>query len=104
MFDGNSRIRSSGSGGKRYLYPEREVHDDHKMKRRNGEIRDRTKVMRGLKIEKTPIRNGYQIFHSYLRPHGGLQGRTPAEAFGIQIPGDNEWITLISNASLATGS
>ena len=28
-----------------------------------------------------------------------LDGKTPAEACGIEIQGDNKWITLIQNAS-----
>lgn len=37
---------------------------------------------------------------NYLRPHMGLNGMTPAEKCGIDIQGDNKWITLIQNASL----
>ena len=29
----------------------------------------------------------------------GLDGQTPAEKCGIEIKGDNKWITLIQNAS-----
>ena len=29
----------------------------------------------------------------------GLDGKTPAEACGIQIEGNNKWLTLIQNAS-----
>jgi hypothetical protein len=39
------------------------------MERLNGEIRDREKVMRGLKRGDSPILKGYEIFHNYLRPH-----------------------------------
>ena len=65
----------------------------------NGEIRDREKVMRGLKKTDTPVLTGYQIFHNYIREHEGLKGRTPAEACGIEIEGDNKWLTLIQNSS-----
>lgn len=75
--------------------------NNNKMERLNGEIRDREKVMRGLKNEDTPILKGYQIYHNYLRPHEGLDGKTPAEACGIQVEGENKWITLIQNASLS---
>jgi hypothetical protein len=34
------------------------------MERLNGEVRDREKVMRGLKRKDTPILAGYQIFHN----------------------------------------
>jgi putative transposase len=69
------------------------------MERMNGEIRDREKIMRGLKIPETPILPGYRIYHNYLRPHSALDGKTPAEACGISIQGLNKWITLIQNAS-----
>jgi len=74
-------------------------HDNNKMERFNGEVRDRTKVMRGLKKPNTSIITGYQIFHNYFRSHEGLKGKTPAEIAGIKIEGDNKWITLIQNAS-----
>jgi len=73
--------------------------NNNKMERFNGEIRDREKTMRGLKTKETPILTGYQIFHNYLRPHEGLDGKTPSEACGIQIKGENKWLTLIQNAS-----
>lgn len=73
--------------------------NNNKMERLNGEIRDREKVMRGLKRKDTPILKGYQVFHNYLRPHEGLDGKTPAEACGIKVEGGNKWITLIQNAS-----
>jgi transposase-like protein len=69
------------------------------MERMNGEIRDREKTMRGLKKKETPILQGYQIFHNYIRPHEGLNGKTPSEACGLKVEGDNKWITLIQNAS-----
>jgi putative transposase len=73
--------------------------NNNKMERINGEIRDREKTMRGLKKKDTPILQGMQLFHNYIRPHEGLEGKTPAEACGIEIKGDNKWITLIQNAS-----
>ena len=73
--------------------------NNNKMERLNGEIRDREKVMRGLKTEDTPILKGYQIFHNYIRPHQGLNGKTPAQACGITVKGKNKWLTLIQNAS-----
>jgi transposase InsO family protein len=72
--------------------------NNNKMERLNGEIRDREKVMRGLKKNDTPLLTGYQIYHNYVRPHQGLNGKTPAEACGIEVKGDNKWMTLIQNA------
>jgi transposase-like protein len=73
--------------------------NNNKMERINGEIRDREKVMRGLKIKETPILQGIQIYHNFIKPHEGLAGKTPAEACGIKIMGENKWKTLIENAS-----
>jgi hypothetical protein len=67
----------------------------------NGEIRDREKTMKGLKIDETPILQGYQLFHNYFRPYEALEGKTPAEACGITIEGRDKWLTLIQNASKA---
>jgi putative transposase len=55
--------------------------------------------MRGLKKKDSPILQSMQIFHNYNRPHEGLDGKTPSEACGIEVGGDNKWITLIQNAS-----
>lgn len=73
-------------------------HNNSKMERMNGEVRDREKVMRGLKIDQTKIIPGYQIYHNFLRPHMALDGKTPAEVCGIEIQGQNKWKTLIENA------
>jgi len=76
--------------------------NNNKMERLNGEIRDREKVMRGLKRTDTPMVSGYQIFHNYIREHEGLEGKTPSEACGIKVEGNNKWLTLIQNASHPT--
>jgi len=74
------------------------------MERLNGEIRDREKVMKGIKKMDTPILKGYEIYHNYMRNHIALDGKTPAQACGIEINGDNKWITLIQNASRGSPS
>ena len=77
------------------------IHGDrnnNKMERLNGEFRDREKVMRGLKKKDSVVIDGYQLYHNYIRPHMGLDGKTPAEKCGIQINGNNKWFTLIQNA------
>ena len=77
--------------------------NNNKMERINGEIRDREKTMRGLKKKNTTILQGMQVFHNFIRPHEGLDGKTPAEACGIEIVGDNKWVTLIQNAVSVKG-
>ena len=47
----------------------------------------------------SPIFNGSQIYHNYVRPHMALDGRTPVEKCGIEVKGNDKWKTLIQNAS-----
>ena len=74
-------------------------HNNNKMERLNGEIRDREKVTRNLKKTDSPILTGMQIFHNYVRPHMALEGQTPANKAGIEVKGENKWLTIIQNAS-----
>ncbi len=67
-------------------------HNNKKMERLNGEVHDREKVMRGLKITNTPVLAGYQIYHNYFRPYMALNGKTPAQVSVINR------ITFIQNA------
>jgi transposase-like protein len=76
-------------------------HNNNKMERLNGEIRDREKVTRNLKKEDSPILTGLQIYHNYVRPHMGLEGKTPADLCGIEVEGNDKWLTLIQNAAHA---
>ena len=78
------------------------VHNN-KMERMNGEIRDRERVMRTLEKTDSPILKGMEIYHNYVRPHMALNGKTPAEAAGIKVKGDNKWVTLIQNANVKVG-
>jgi transposase-like protein len=73
--------------------------NNNKMERFNGEVRDREKVIRGIKKDDTSILKGYQLFHNFIRPHEALEGKTPADACGLKVEGDNKWKTLIQNAS-----
>ena len=78
--------------------------NNNKMERLNGEIRDREKVMRGIKKKDSVTLTGYQLFHNYIRPHSALNNKTPSEACGMEIKGDNKWITLIQNAKIGVES
>jgi transposase-like protein len=75
-----------------------QIHNN-KMERMNGEIRDREKVVRGVKKPDSPLLAGYQIYHNYVRPHMALEGRTPADLAGITVLGQDKWLTLIQAAS-----
>jgi transposase-like protein len=77
--------------------------DNRKMESFNGNtVRSREKTMRSLKKPDTPILTGMQIFHNYLRPNQGIDNRTPSELAGIEVRGENKWITLIQNAAHPT--
>jgi hypothetical protein len=69
------------------------------MERMNGEIRDRERVMRTLEKSDSPILKGMEIYHNYVRPHMALKGKTPAEVAGIEVRGENKWLTLIQNST-----
>jgi hypothetical protein len=55
--------------------------------------------MRSLKTQDSPILKGMQIHHNFIRPHSGLDGQTPAAKAGIEVKGENKWLTIIQNAS-----
>ena len=71
------------------------------LERMHGSIREREKVMRGLKVDDTPIIPMNQIYYNFIRPHQALKGLTPAEMAGIGINGNNKWRSLLE---LATNS
>jgi transposase-like protein len=73
--------------------------NNNKMESFNGELRDREKTMRSLKTQDSPILKGMQIHHNFIRPHSGLDGQTPAAKAGIEVKGENKWLTIIQNAS-----
>lgn len=67
-----------------------------RIERWHGTIKNRTKVMRGLKNIETAIDfvAGFLSFYNYLRPHESLNGKTPAKEAGINYPYQN-WEGLI---------
>ena len=74
--------------------------NNNKMERLNGTIREREVNFRGLKKFDTPLIPGFQVHYNYAKKHGGLGGRTPAEAALIEVDGPDRWNTLIQNAAL----
>lgn len=72
--------------------------NNNHVERLHGNIRDREKTMRGLKIENTPIIEGHRLYYNFIKPHESLNGKTPSEETGITIEGDNKWLNLMTNA------
>jgi transposase-like protein len=68
------------------------------IERFHGTLKARTKVMRGLKSVETAIQfaDGFLTYYNYLRPHEKLDGRTPAEAAGVDYP-LKTWADVIRN-------
>ena len=58
------------------------------IERFHGTLKDRTKVMRGLKSIDTAIQftDGWLVFYNYQRPHKALACKTPAQKAGVAYP------------------
>lgn len=71
------------------------------VERLNGTMRDREKVMRGMNTKDSAqkIIEAMRIHYNFCREHSKL-GKTPAEASGIKIEGENKLLTLIQNAKI----
>jgi hypothetical protein len=44
-----------------------------------------------MKVRNSVLIGHFQLFHNYIRPHMALDGKTPSEACGITIQGDDKW-------------
>ena len=105
------------AGGFRLVHV-RDIHLKNKFnsnnvyERLNGEIVARTKTARGFNLAHDPERDRLLgggcpalvrmcvVHHNFFRPHSGLGGKTPAEAAGISIGGEDKHITMIWNAAV----
>jgi len=67
------------------------------IERFQGTLKDRTKVLRGLKQPETARKflEGWLIHYNYFRPHISLKGKTPARKAGI-ILSANDWLDVVS--------
>jgi len=70
------------------------------IERYHGTTRERDKVMRGLKKEKTAkvMLDGFKNYYNLVREHSTL-GTTPAQKAGISLNlGKNEWMGLLKRS------
>jgi transposase-like protein len=73
--------------------------NNNRMERYHGTFKERNKVMRNLKNTDTPILDGQRIYYNHIRPHQVLNGKTPAQAAGLELDlGPNKWESLIKQA------
>jgi len=73
------------------------------VERLNGTVRERDKVMRGLKEEQTAqiMMNTMRNYYNFIRPHQSLNGKTPSEMANIDLDlGRNKWLNLIKKANV----
>jgi transposase-like protein len=73
------------------------------IERFHGTLKDRTKIMRGLKDIKSArlITEGWLLHYNYIRPHEALKGKTPAEVAGIKYPYHN-WEGVVAKREAIT--
>lgn len=66
------------------------------IERFHGSLKDRTKVMRGMRKIKTAqiLLNGWLVHYNFFRPHESLGDRTPAEKAGIKFLYKN-WMDVV---------
>jgi hypothetical protein len=69
--------------------------NNNRVERLNGTLRERVKVQRGWKSDKSQIVEGQRIYYNFVKPHQALDGKTPAEKAGIK--GKDKWKNLIGN-------
>lgn len=79
------------------------VNNTNLIERFHGTLKDRTKVMRGLKDIKSarPITEGWLLHYNFLRPHEALKGKTPAEVAGVNYPYRN-WQKIVAKREVIT--
>jgi len=62
-------------------------------------------LVRGMKINNAPIREGFDIYCNFLRPRMSLNGGTPAERANINLSLDrNLWLSLLEESLKYSGS
>lgn len=72
--------------------------NNNRVERLNGTLRERVKVQRGWKSDKSAIAEGQRIYYNFVKPHEALGGKTPAEKVGINIKGSKDkWKNLLKD-------
>ncbi len=71
------------------------------IERKHGTLKDRTRPTRGLKHDDTAKTwlDGYIANYNFVKPHRSLEGRTPAQAAGLDVKAD--WGSLIQEATVS---
>jgi len=75
--------------------------NNNKAERLHNTVRERQKTMRGLQNDDTAteFNNSFKAYYNHIRPHMALDGRTPAQAAGIDLKlGRNRWKGMIQKS------
>lgn len=91
----SSRSRSSSSTRSPLRWEQSASHNNF-IERFHGTLKQRTKVMRGMKNPDTArlLLDGWLMHYNYFRPHESLRGKTPAEAAQVGFPYKN-WRDIV---------
>jgi hypothetical protein len=54
-----------------------------------------------IQINDSPLIQGYEVYNIFIKPHIGLNGKTPEDMAGIEIQGKNKWKAIIENAAIS---
>lgn len=74
--------------------------NNNRIERYHGTFKERSKTMRAIKKTDSSFVEGQRIYYDDLRPHTALEGRTPAQAAGIELDlKGNKWESLIKKAA-----
>ena len=72
------------------------------IERYHATFRERDKVIRGFKSEKTAEKyvENWKTYYNFIKPHMSFNGLTPSEVAGINIGSErNRWLSLINLSS-----
>lgn len=67
------------------------------IERFHGTLKDRTKILRALANKESAkvVLDGWLVHYNFFRPHGGLGGKTPAEAAKAKGVPFSSWLEVV---------
>ena len=81
------------------IHAQNEFNHNNVQESLNGEIKPLLCRRGGFKIRNSPLIGLAILGYNFFRPHAALGGKTPAEAAGICVEGDDRILTLLEAAA-----